>query len=406
MKRATSRVGTCGKPPAGLKGATARSVTSPLRAQESRVRGFAARIMPLLGESTSFSKSLWLSIGEASLNHGVLLALVLAPAILCSPASALPILSEVTEHLSRPPSVLHARYIKYYPDKPSIPWEFFELHLQTNNYILRRHQVSGASGLPQWIPGRSEPEIKARIDQVRWTYTPEDRAAIYYDPFALGFEVDTNNPALEADRLALLEINNLLNLGITYADRGGIKVQGHDFHGVNRSDGHTVAGTFLTSDGTTLEGANLLLQLVDHRFSTPREFQWEIAYSGRLAPEDFPVYPAELRYVARKPDGSRKQLEGVRFIEVRSAASLPPEAFHPHAILGTNIGFFYAVHSQGRLLYTNGLGQIAYKARESNLDHILDRRKSIRRIFPVLTVVILIVASFLYFYRRGDRAAN
>ncbi|MBX3745254.1 MAG: hypothetical protein KF833_08070 [Verrucomicrobiae bacterium] len=334
------------------------------------------------------------------------MALVLTPAIFCCPASTVPILSEVVEHLHRPPNVLHARYIKYYPDKPAIPWELFELHLQTNDYILRRHQVSGAIGVPHWIPGRSEPEIKARIDHIRWTYTPEDRAVISYDPIALGIEVDTNNPAIEADQLALLEINNLLNLGITYADRGGIKVEGHDFSGANRSDGHTVAGTFLTSDGTTLQGANLLLKLVDHRFSTPREFQWEIAYSGELAPEDFPVYPAEMQYVARKPDGSRKQLEGVRFIEVRSAAPLPPEAFHPHAILGTNISFLYAVQSQGRLLYTNALGQLAYKASESSLDRILDRQKSIQRIFPVLTVVILIVATFLYFYRRGCRAAN
>lgn len=339
-------------------------------------------------------------MGVTSPNYVILSALALVPAIFENQASALPTLSEVTEHLSRPPSVLHARYIKFYPDKPSTPWELFELHLQTNDYVLRRHQVPGASEIPRWIP-TAEPEIRARIHEVRWSFRPADRAVIYYDPVSLGSSVDTKNPALEADQLAVLEINNVLNLGITYADRGGIKVSGREFEGANRTDGHRVSGTFLTSEATAVEGVDLLLRLVDQRHPKPREFHWKITYGGELGPENLSVYPAEMQYVARKPDGTRKPLERVKLLEVRTTAPLPPEAFRPDAILGTNISYLYAVHSEGKLFYTNALGEIHYQASEGKLDSFFERQKWIRRLFPILAVLIATVAFFVYRRRTG-----
>lgn len=328
--------------------------------------------------------------------------IIAAPLLVClvSTAAFPQTTGEQWDFLRNPEYPFKATYIKYYPDKPDVPAEFVDIHIQKDGYVYTKHQAKTSERPPKWIAS-DQRDMVVRYRDTHWRYKAEVNELTYYDPATIGMEVRVNNPVLNADYIAMLEINNLLHWGVTYVDGESWTISANgDIYADNDVK---VSGGFL-KDGMPVGGGSLpdkaQLHIIKRRddMTAPQHFNWTLEYEWDVPPK---VVPREIIYTFVHESAKPQLLNALYVLEASSGDAVSAYAqkdFTPDALVGHELNYYYMVQADGALAFTNSVGELAVKQTSGKLDEYFERRRIVRRIF--LPSAIIIVATVVWVFHR------
>ena len=312
------------------------------------------------------------------------------------------------------------RFLKYYPRYREHLVSFYDVHYQSNAYIVKHTNFTQTNDF-DW-PDFDWPILTNYTVSVNWNniYYTYNKAAWFQDSSLKDEDVYyheireklMNSETMNAHDKIIYDLHEVLNLGVTYAPLWEFTIDGETISSTNSfpSDKRptaserrfSVIGDILVNVNDTVVGLDLwgVRLWLDEEVDSG-DYHWlkEYHYDDTFSSE--PSMPSIIDYKGVR-NNTTIQLHRFIIDHFEYSRYLPETNFLPVNVLGeTNINTYYRMTDDG-WIYTNEVGHLMVKVNNGEDRRLmtgLDRfMMKFIKIIPILILILL--SSFVFWFIR------